>query len=133
MVVMNDKNLSNESIVIETSGFPNGKDGVFWEWKATSKMDVIDSDDGLSYEQSPTSVVAHLLSVIKALEWTVKNLPSDSVRIVSCLEFVVRAVNGEIRVKQPHLIPLYKNAKRLLSKTKAVVEWLPKNKMTLRH
>lgn len=130
------KNITNkfiENVVIETSGFPKGKDSIFWSWEAVGKNGVIASDDGLSYEQENSSNVAQFVALTRALEWTVKNMPSTPVRIVSSLELVVKALNNKMKIKKAHLIPLYKNAKRLLTKTNAIVEWQPKTKMRLGH
>ena len=133
---MNDKKSSfidDRSVAIHTNVMPNNKDGVFWFWTALDGNEEIDSDDGFSYEQKPTSVVAQFLAVIKALGWTARNMPKVPVKIYSSNEFVVQAINGRKRVKKPHLIPLYKNARRLQDKTKAVVEWLPKEKIRRGH
>ena len=130
---MKNNNLLNERVTVESGGFPNGNDGFYWSWKATDKNGLIYSDESFSYDQNPTSNVAQFVPLIKALEWIVKVMPSRPVTIFSCLEFIVNAVNDKVKVSKPHLIPLYKNAKQLLAKTNAVVEWQPKDKMTLKH
>lgn len=87
---------------------------------AASAFVVFDGNSELHHESRflgvTTNNVAEYTCVIMALTWVQKNVTEDTeIRFRLDSELVTRQITGQYKVKSPHLLPLYKEVKRLLS------------------
>ncbi|MDI6871840.1 MAG: ribonuclease HI family protein [Bacillota bacterium] len=81
-----------------------------------------------AYLGETTNNVAEYTALIRALERAAE-LSAGPVRVFSDSELLVRQLNGEYRVRQPHLVPLYEQARRLLARfVLASVNHVPREK-----
>ncbi|HHW15638.1 MAG TPA: ribonuclease HI family protein [Firmicutes bacterium] len=69
---------------------------------------------GAEYLGETTNNVAEYTALIRALKQAAVFGPGP-VRVFSDSELMVRQLNGEYQVRQPHLVPLHSEARRLLS------------------
>lgn len=93
--------------------------------------EAIKSGYGLAAEpfsKDATNNVAEYTALIKALEWLLENgLGSGGIEVVGDSRLVVSQLNGDYKVKNARLIPLFRDAATLLKKfKKAEVRWVPR-------
>lgn len=101
------------------------------QWKFTVFTDGAASftASGFTECENATSMTAHYLSIIKALEWTAANYPTQKVEINNCCQNIVSVFNGTLSRKSSRLSEYDKKAKEIQLKTNAVVVWKPKKEM----
>lgn len=122
------------AIRIVTNGAINELDGCcVWSWEAISyNGKVIASREGKctgDYGLTPNS--AKFLAVIEALRWLTTEMPKKGVRVLCDGQVIVNVINGQYTARQPHLRQLLREARELLSQTKAIVEWIPHSRNRL--
>lgn len=71
---------------------------------------------GAEYLGETTNNVAEYTALIRALKRALELSGGGTLRLYSDSELMVRQLNGEYRVRQPHLIPLYEEARTLLGR-----------------
>jgi ribonuclease HI len=108
--------VTNESVVIYTDGGSRGNPGPAGIGAVITK-----NDDTLAtiseFLGSATNNVAEYTALIKALEKALElGIEHAEVRMDS--ELIVRQMNGQYRVKNQALIPLFQKAKGLVSRLK---------------
>ncbi|MBP9014941.1 MAG: ribonuclease HI family protein, partial [Candidatus Atribacteria bacterium] len=67
-----------------------------------------------------TNNIAEYQAVIRGLE-EIKNLPADLVEFYCDSQLIVKQLNGQFKVKNKQLIPLYQRIQELLEEIKAPV------------
>lgn len=67
----------------------------------------------LGYLGKTTNNIAEYAGLLAALHWAVRSPPARLV-VHSDSELLVKQIRGQYRVKAPHLIPLFTEAKRLI-------------------
>ena len=88
----------------------------------------IHSEYGLAAYDS-TNNVAEYTGTIKALEWLLKNnLTNENIIARGDSRLVINQIKRHFKVKAPNIIPLYYEAKSLISKFKYIqFEWIPRD------
>src|SRR5919197_1441004 len=88
----------------------------------------IHSEYGLAAYDS-TNNVAEYTGIIKALEWLLKNnLTNENIIARGDSRLVINQIKRHFKVKAPNIIPLYYEAKSLISKFKYIqFEWIPRD------
>lgn len=71
-----------------------------------------------AYIGKATNNIAEYMALIRGLE-EVLLIKKDSVKVTSDSELLVKQINGEYRVKNAGLLPLYLHAKELIKKFKS--------------
>lgn len=81
-----------------------------------------------AYLGETTNNVAEYTALLRALARALE-LSSGPLQVYSDSELMVRQLNGEYRVKQPHLVPLHEEARKLLARFTLVrVTHVPREK-----
>ncbi|MGE5552462.1 MAG: ribonuclease HI family protein [Betaproteobacteria bacterium] len=79
-----------------------------------------------AYLGETTNNVAEYTALLRALERALE-LSAGPARVYSDSELMVRQLNGQYQVRQPHLIPLYQRARQLLAQfTLVSVDHVPR-------
>lgn len=91
---------------------------------------LVHSDYGIAAEPSAysTNNVAEYTALIRALEWLYENgHASGKVEIKGDSQLVVKQMNGEFRVKNKQIIPLFQKAALLRKKFRDIsITWVPR-------
>jgi ribonuclease HI len=98
-----------------------------WSWVAVgTDGQAVESNKGYAGRgDGMTHFVAGYTAIIDALCWIQANEPDTPIELCIDLELVIRQMLGEIQCKAEHLRPLYDEACKLISSTKAELRWIP--------
>jgi ribonuclease HI len=78
-----------------------------------------------------TNNVAEYVGAICALEWLLARGYSGDVRLRGDSQLVVRQLQGEYRVRTPHLLPYHERLRQLIGSFRHVtVDWVPREQNT---
>lgn len=102
-----------------------------WCWQAVNphELAIVAASSGHSYEQAEASNhIASYYAVKEALDWLAWFMPDTNAYLLTPSEIVVKQVLGSWKCRRAHLKQLRDEAAEVLSKTKAQLVWLPRDK-----
>ncbi len=108
-----------ENITINTDGGSRGNPGpsAIGVYISSKEEKVAEFSE---YIGTTTNNVAEYTAVIKALEYLLaKNIRSYQINFILDSELIVKQINGQYKIKQPHLQQLNLQVKNLLSNLKS--------------
>lgn len=79
------------------------------------------------YEGTATNNITEYLAVITALEWACETV-IGKVSVFTDSLLVVSQVSGKWQCRKPHLQPLHKQTKELVTRLGAKLAWIPRGK-----
>jgi ribonuclease HI len=102
-----------------------------WCWQAVNPQDeaIVATSSGHDFLNAGVSNhVASYYAVKEALDWLAWFMPDTNAYLLTPSELVVRQVQGSWKCHSAHLKKLRDEAAEVLSKTKAQLAWLPRDK-----
>jgi ribonuclease HI len=109
----------NQSLKIYTDGASRGNPG------PASIAFVIVKEDEVIHQKSEfigkaTNNQAEYQAIIKALSEAVKIIKNGNIELFSDSELVIKQLNGEYRVRKPHLLDLFNEIRELIKKFQSI-------------
>ena len=116
------------SLIIFTDGVARGNPGEGGFGAVIKGPDGVILEEIGGYIGATTNNFAEYSALISALKASVKYHP-EKIEVYSDSQLLVRQLNGQYSVKSESLLPLYKEAKRLISSLgNVIISYIPREK-----